>query len=284
MNGPRRYRFGPLEQRGVVGPLRPGQLVILAVAGAIGLGSLYVLRNFAGLVLGLLILGAGAGIVLAPLEGRSVGEWAPVVVRWLLRSREQKRGFRSTAPTAGAQVGGDGRVRHSPSLPPELGELDMLEVPYGRDQVGVIRDRRAGTFTAAIAVRAGAFGLRDWGEQERKLEAWGSVLASCARDGSPVRRLQWIERRCPGRATSWWRISRPSAIGPCRSIPISFAPTSNSSRPPRRLRQEHEILIAIQIDPRRAGRELRRLGGGDEAACELLLREAESLAERLTIG
>ena len=27
--------------------------------------------------------------------------------------------------------------------------------------------------------------------------------------------------------------------------------------------QEHEILIAVQIDQRRGGRELRRLGGGD---------------------
>ncbi len=46
-------------------------------------------------------------------------------------------------------------------------------------------------------MRAGAFGLRDSAEQERKLDAWGAVLASCARDGSPVRRLQWIERTLP---------------------------------------------------------------------------------------
>ena len=31
----RRYRFGPLEQRAVVGPLRAGQVVIVA-AGALG--------------------------------------------------------------------------------------------------------------------------------------------------------------------------------------------------------------------------------------------------------
>ena len=73
----------------------------------------------------------------------------------------------------------------------------MLEVPYGADQVGVIHDRAAGTYTVAIAVRAGAFGLLDGAEQERKLDAWGSVLASLARDGSPVRRLQWIERTLP---------------------------------------------------------------------------------------
>ena len=40
----------------------------------------------------------------------------------------------------------------------------------------------------------------------------------------------------------------------------------------------------MQIDQRRGAKELRRLGGGVEGACELLLREAESLAERLTIA
>jgi hypothetical protein len=45
--------------------------------------------------------------------------------------------------------------------------------------------------------------------------------------------------------------------------------------------QEHDVLVCLQIDTRRAGREMKRLGGGDEGACELLLREAESLARRL---
>jgi hypothetical protein len=45
--------------------------------------------------------------------------------------------------------------------------------------------------------------------------------------------------------------------------------------------QEHDVLVCAQIDVRRAGRDMKRLGGGDEGACELLLREAESLARRL---
>jgi hypothetical protein len=45
--------------------------------------------------------------------------------------------------------------------------------------------------------------------------------------------------------------------------------------------QEHDVLICVQVDVRRANREMKRLGGGDEGACELLLREADSLARRL---
>jgi hypothetical protein len=48
-----------------------------------------------------------------------------------------------------------------------------------------------------MAVRPGAFALRDRAEQERALDGWGEVLASCARDGSPVHRLQWIEQTVP---------------------------------------------------------------------------------------
>jgi hypothetical protein len=43
-------------------------------------------------------------------------------------------------------------------------------------------------------------------------------------------------------------------------------------------------LLALQIDERQGARELRRMGGGEQAACELVLREAESLAERLSIA
>ena len=49
----RRYRFGPLEQRAVVGPLRIGQLLIVAAAALLGLGSLYALRSFWSLLVGL---------------------------------------------------------------------------------------------------------------------------------------------------------------------------------------------------------------------------------------
>lgn len=282
MSGPRRYRFGPLEQRGVVGPLRIGQVAILAAAGGIGLGALYTFRSFVGLVLGLLVMGGAAALILAPIEGRTAEEWLPIVVRWLIRSGGRKGGYRSSSPTAGARLGEDGQVRHRPSLPPELGDLDMLEVPYGRQVVGVIRDRRAGTYTTAIAVRAGAFGLRDWGEQERKLDAWGSVLASCARDGSPVRRLQWIETTLPGQGdelAAHFQAERDRTVPLDSDLVRSYIELVETAAP---VIQEHEILIALQIDQRRAGRELRRLGGGDEGACEVLLREAESLAENLT--
>ncbi len=135
---------------------------------------------------------------------------------------------------------------------------------------------RAGTYTAAIAVRADAFALRDAAEQDRALEAWGGVLASCAREGSPLRRLQWIERTLPGQGdelASYLQEKRDRSVPLSSSVVSSYIELLEAAAP---VTQEHDVLICLQIDARRASREMKRLGGGVEGACELLLREAEA--------
>lgn len=280
----RRYRFGPLEQRAVVGPLRAGQVVIVAIGAVVGLGSLYSMRTVVGLIVGVLALCVAVASICVPIEGRTAEEWAPVVGRWLRRRRRAERGHRSTAPSAGTRQNDQGEAEHEASLPPALADLKMLAVPYGADEVGIIEDRRGGTFTAALAVRAGAFAMRDSAEQERVLDAWGAVLASCARDGSPIRRLQWIEQTLPGQGdelAAHFQAQRDRAVPLDSDVVRSYIELVESAAPQT---TEHEVLIAVQIDQRRGGKELRRLGGGVGGACQLLLREAESLAERLTIA
>jgi hypothetical protein len=280
----RRYRFGPLEQRGALGPLRIGQVAILAGAALLALAALYGLRNWIGMGLALLLLGAAVAAIVLPLEGRALEEWAPIALHWALRSGEERRGYRSAAPGAGARLGPDGEARFALSLPGELDGIRMLDAPYGSERVGVLHDRAAGTYTAALAVRASGFGLRDGSEQERKLDAWGAVLASLARDGSPVRRLQWIERTLPAQGdqlASHFQEERDRSVPMKSGLVASYIELVESAAPAT---QEHEILLALQIDERRGARELRRLGGGIEGACELLLREAEGLAERLSIA
>ncbi|HYQ78798.1 MAG TPA: SCO6880 family protein [Solirubrobacterales bacterium] len=280
----RRYRFGPLEQRAVVGPLRIGQVAVVGVAGLLALMALYLCRSWIGMGAALALLGGSGALIYLPVEGRTAEEWAPVVGRWILRGAERKRGFRSGAPSGGAWASESGEAVFSASLPRELDGLAMLEVPYGSECVGILHDRAAGTYTAALAVRAGAFGLLDGSEQERKLDAWGSVLASMARDGSPVRRLQWIEQTLPAggdEQADYFQSERDRSVPLGSSIVNSYIELVESTAP---VTQEHEVLLALQISERRAARELRRLGGGVGAACELLLREAENLAERLSIA
>jgi hypothetical protein len=281
MSGPRRYRFGPLEHRGVVGTLRVGQVLVLGAAAILAIVALYMGGGELGAVAAIGILaGAGAAISL-PIEGRTLDEWAPVGLRWALRGREERTGFRSKLPWRGKLLDSEESADEL-SLPKALAGLRMLEAPYGNDTVGVIWDRRAGTYTAAIAVRAGAFGLADTVEQEQKLAAWGSVLASLARDGSPVSRLQWVERTLPAEGdelAAHLQAERDQSVPLDSGLVTSYIELIESAAPATR---EHEILVALQISERRGSREVRRLGGGPLAGCELLLREAEALAQKLS--
>jgi hypothetical protein len=251
-------RFGPLERRLRRAAECRTSRRALNLRRPFGLLCLYVTKSVVGLTPALVALDSGAAVITITVCGRTPLEWAPVVLRWRLRSG---RDYRSSAPGAGMRAGAD--ETYGRSLPPELGDLDLLSVPYGAEEVGVIPDRRAGTYTATIAVRAGAFALRDPEEQGRALEAWGAVLASCSREGSPLRRLQWIERTLPGQGdelASYLQEKRDRSVPLESSVVSSYIELLEAAA----VTQEHDVLLALQIDARRAGRDLKRFGGGEE--------------------
>src|SRR5215211_6602906 len=99
----RRYRFGPLERRGIIGGLRTGQAVIVA-ASLVGVVVVLQLSSSPGVVFAALSLAlAGAAIAFYPLFGRTPEEWVPIVLAWTLRRGRGRTRYRSDAPTAGAQ-------------------------------------------------------------------------------------------------------------------------------------------------------------------------------------
>ncbi|MBS1888780.1 MAG: hypothetical protein JSU06_16475 [Actinobacteria bacterium] len=274
----RRYRFAPLEERALIGPLRSGQVVVVGAAAAVGICAIFATQSIVAVLVAVVLVAGAAGAVAFPINGRTAADWAPIFVSFKLRKR--RGGYRSTAPASGVRLGAD--EPYEVSLPPELAGLDLLSVPYGGDEIGVMCDRREITYTAAIAVRAGAFALRDVADQERALEGWGGVLASCAREGSPLRRLQWHERTLPGQGdelASYLQEKRDRSVPFNSSVVSSYIELIEAAAP---VTQEHDVLICLQIDPRRANREMKRMGGGDDAACKVLLREAENLARSLS--
>jgi hypothetical protein len=128
--------------------------------------------------------------------------------------------------------------------------------------------------TAVIACRVVAFSLLDPEAQERRLARWGLVLSGAA--GTPIRRIQWIERTAPAQGDElarWLHEERDSAVPP-RGTPIieSYLELIGATT---RVTQEHEILLAIQIDARRA-RDGRRA-----AAVDALIEQSERVAKGL---
>ena len=153
------------------------------------------------MALALLALGAAAAAICVPVEGRTAEEWAPVALRWALRRRRAEEGYRSPAPGAGMRIGPEGEAGDEGSLPPELAGVELLSVPYGGAEVGVIRERGAGTYTAAMALRPGAFALRDPAEQERSLDCLGRRAGGlrARRQPGPPPAVDRADRAGPGR-------------------------------------------------------------------------------------
>lgn len=277
----RRYRFGPLEHRGLVGGLRAGQVVVM---GATLVAAVLLLHTSDAPGMVFLAFGvglAGAAVAFYPLFGRTTEQWAPVVWSWSTRRALGRTRYRSPAPTSGS-VGSLGSDPEPPvALPDEVGAIDILSAPLHGEEVGVAKDRHANTYTAVLAVRVRSFGLLDRAEQERRLAGWGSVLAGLARENSPIRRLQWVERTVPSdgdEVARYLQEERDTTVQLASSSVASYIELVESAGA---VTQDHELFVALQLDARRAWRQVKRLGKGDHGACALLMRELETLAERL---
>ena len=125
-----------------------------------------------------------------------------------------------------------------------------------------------------LACRVLAFSLLDPEAQERRLARWGHVLASAG--GSAIRRLQWIERTAPAQGDElarWVHAERDPAV-PLRGTPMieSYLELIGTSA---RVTQEHEILLAVQVDARRVR------DRGTDAVMNALVQETERVARGL---
>ncbi|MGH9071162.1 MAG: SCO6880 family protein [Acidimicrobiales bacterium] len=296
-----RYRFGPLEKRGFIAGWRAGQvgLVTLGLVAAVGVLRIghppIDLAEALGCVLGAVAAASW------PIAGRTCDQWCPVVAAWLFRRGSGGHRHISSVPVLGrpavAAREGGGRpvpvrraslparrpvpVRRA-SLPVTLSGCRLLAppTPVGGLRLGVILDTRARTYTGVVAVSGAAFALLETEERHRRVAAWSSLLASLARDTSPIHRLQWVERDLPGEPSELLQRTEAAMVLP-QSAPAAQSYAEVVQRAGR-LARSHQVLLALSIRADRATREIRAFGGGDEGACTLLSQELRSLASALT--
>ena len=282
----RRYRFGPVERRGLIGSLRATQVILIAASLTLGVVLMRTLSSATGIVSAFALALLAVAVCFWPVSGRSAQAWLPIVGRHTARRAFGCHVRRSPAPRAGARAAADGRPEPFATLPDIGRDLELLAAPFRGETVGVFKDRRTRSYTATLAVRVTSFGLLDRAEQEARQAGWGGVLAGLAREGSPVSRIQWVERTVPadgdeiGRylGEAWAR----DAV-PLDSLAMQSYLELTSSAPA--VTRDHELFVCLQINAKRAWRQIKRTGGRqgvDAGACSVLLRELEALAERLT--
>src|SRR3954452_18216335 len=105
----RRYRFGPLERRGLVGSLRASQVAALATALVIAVIAMRAAPTGLGIIVALVVVGLVAAACFWPVAGRSAEEWAPIAARHAWRRARGRHRHHSGAPTAGVRRAPDGR-------------------------------------------------------------------------------------------------------------------------------------------------------------------------------
>lgn len=238
------YTFGPLERRGLLGPIRGGQAAVLGFGVLLAIVALDSSPSATGALIALLACGAAVAASWAPVAGRTTQEWAPLVVSFAARRLLGRARFLSPAPTVG------GLTRSEALVPAQLRGVQIMEASYQQRPIGVLSEASGRRLTAVIACRVLAFSLLDPEAQERRLARWGVVLSGAG--GSAIRRIQWIERTSPSQGdelAKWLRAERDPAIPP-RGTPMieSYLELIESSA---RVTQEHEILLAVQVDSNR---------------------------------
>jgi hypothetical protein len=274
------YRFGPLERRGIFGPIRAGQAATLGIGAVLAIVVLDELPTAAGALLATALFASLVVVAVAPIGRRTAEEWAPIAVSFVGRRLLGQARFRSPVPMRGMlaptrPARGPARVKSpEPEAPSPLRGVKIIDTDYRDRAIGALSEHGGRRLTAVLACRVVAFSLLDAEAQERRLARWGLVLAGTA--GGPVRRIQWVERTAPAQGDElarWLQAERDPAV-PLRGTAMieSYLELIDTTT---RVTQEHEILIAVQVDARLA----RERSGRDMPA--VLIEHTERVARGL---
>ena len=287
------YRFGPLERMGFMLGLRVAQVAGMVAAMLIGLAFLNA-GGWRGLLAAVAIVGAAAAILLVPVRGHTVEEWAPLMLRFVIGRFCGRARFRAQLGQVGHLVGiPDGGLRpEAPgeprALPAELARLEFLEgelAYYSGTPFGVVVDRGAKTMTAVLQCRGESFALLGADDREQRLAEYGGALASLARDGSAVRRIAWSERTLPAN-----RDQLAQYVVDHKRADLSLEQPSDELvsyfqllRSAPDVAEDHVLMFSVQIDLYRvaARQAIKRHGGGDLGAMAVLADELQQVIDLL---
>ena len=264
------YLFGRRDRGGLLLGFRAPQLILFAVgASAVLLG--FVDDGGRGGAIGAIVAALLATIATFPVQGRPLVDWArPLTNRSLSRARK-----------AGRYIGGPKALRRCRYVPrldlPGIGrELRVFEVDTGHGAVALLRLRDK--WTVLLQVESSNYVLADRGTQERRVNAWGALLAQCGQEGSRIAGIQWLERTIPdtGRGLAeWWAQSGK----PAAAFASSYQRLIEQAGPTA---TQHECYLAVSFDNRRLRRLIRQAGGGTDGAAKVVLAEIAWVRQALS--
>lgn len=256
-------KFSRLTLRGVLLGLSGPQLLMTSLAAGTLILGLYV----GAVVMTFPIIGLFVALAFVGVGGRKLVEWAPLGARWFWRSAGGQLIYRrrivKPRPAGTLALPGDA-ARLRQWLDPETGAV-------------MVHDPHAATLTAVVGVSHPAFVLLDPAEQERRVVAWGRVLATACRSGR-IASLQVMERTLPdsGMGLARWWDSHGNQDQTWTST--TYAELIERAGPAG---ERHATTISISLDMKTAGRAIRAAGGGMKGTAAVLRQEMSTLVAAL---
>lgn len=272
----RHVRFGPRESRGWLLGMTTAQLLLTVVA--VFTATKIFDTGTSGLERLVWVTLAAVCLITAylPLRGRTVAELVPVVANYLLQRWTGHDVYR----------GGVFRFTHRQALPEfvlpgDLAHLQLVALEVASTdgaEVAVVRDRRAGTYTAVLVLEGSTFSLLETSVRGARVEAWGSLLGQLCAENAVISRLQVLERTVPDSGDTlhrdWFRRGIHDDSLQAANYEQLLAAVDGST-------QAHECFVAVSVDARKAGSEIRQAGGGHVGAAAVVLREVDKISEGL---
>ena len=262
----RAVKFSRLARRGILLGLSLPQLVTASVGAATMVGALY-FDGGAGLLWTSPFWVAAAAATWVPVAGRKAIEWLPIAGHWFLRSGAKQTYYRKrlTVPRPAGTL----------ALPGDAAPLREFEDP--ETGAVMVHDPHAQTLTAVLEVTHPSFILLDPIEQERRVTAWGRVLATACRSGR-IARMQVLERMLPDSGTGlarWWA-EHGNDDGSW--VATTYRELIERAGPAG---ERHVSTISLSLDLRAAARPIRAAGGGMKGAAQVLRQDMTTLSAAL---
>src|SRR4051795_11635336 len=271
LSSPRDYELAPvkfsrLTRRGVLLGLSGPQLMVAGIGAVTLVFALYVGGGAALMYVAPILLLCGL-LAWVGVAGRKLVECLPIVTRWLRRSAGGQllylRRIVKPRPAGTLALPGD-TARLRQWLDPETGGV-------------MIHDPPQATLPAIVGVTHPAFILLDPTEQQRRVTAWGRVLATACRSGR-LASLQVTERTLPdsGKGLAEWWSQHGSQDGTWTST--TYSELIDRAGPAG---ERHASTVSITLDLKTAARAIRAAGGGNRGAAAVLRQEMSTMTAAL---
>lgn len=211
----------------------------------------------------LFLIAALLAIAFIPFKGRYLDQYVPVTANFIaqkLTKQDVFRGgvFRMSATDTVPQI----------ALPGDLAHLEFLAFDTGDGQeVCVVKDPKAKTYTAVLVVEGDTFALADTADQAARVEAFGQLQTRLSQSSNLISRIQVVERTDPDSGEGLVRDFRRRGL---HNGSFQSAAYEELVRVVPSTQQAHETFVAVSLDARKAVSAIRRSGGGDMGASATL--------------